>query len=339
MMRLVLLNVAVLVCLSSGLLSAQNYKLTGTIPIGGSGGWDYLTADNEGNRLYVSHTSEVDVIDLHTNKVVGKISGMTRIHGIALAEAMNLGFVSDGGANQVVVFDIKTLEVKNKIKAGTNPDGIVYDPYTKRVFAFNGRSNDATVIDAVGGNVLGTIPVGGKPEFPTSDGKGNIYDNIETKNEIVQIDAKNMTVKAHWPITPCESPSGMAIDTVNNKLFSVCDGKVMAVVDSQSGKVVATPAIGDDPDAAGYDPGTGLAFSSNGDGTLTVVKRQGGKYVAAQTVETQKGARTMALDCRSHSVYLATADYGPAPAATADNPHPRPQIKPGTFRVLIVSNK
>ncbi len=337
MRRSVLFYAAAMLCVSAGLVSAQNYKVTGTIPIGGSGGWDYLTADSGGNRLYVSHTSEVVVIDLETNKPVGKISGLTRVHGIALAEGMKLGFISDGGANQVVVFDTSTLDVKNKIKTGTNPDGIVYDPYTKRVFAFNGRSNDVTVIDAESGNVAGTIPVGGKPEFPTSDGKGYVYDNIENKNEIVQIDAKNMTVKAHWPVAPCESPSGMAIDAAHHRLFSVCDGKVMAVVDSQTGKVVATPAIGEDPDAAGYDPGTGLAFSSNGDGTLTVVKQQGGKYTVAQTVETEKGARTMTVDTRSHKVYLVTADYGQTPAATADTPHPRPQIKPGTFRVLIVS--
>jgi len=333
----VLCSTAVWACLSAGLLCAQNYKLKDKILIGGSGGWDYLTVDDEGNRLYVSHNSEVDVVDLKTNKPAGKIAGLTRVHGIALAEGMKLGFISDGGANQVVVFDIPSLQVKNKIKAGTNPDGIVYDPYTKRVFAFNGRSNDATVIDAGTGNVVGTIPLGGKPEFPTSDGKGNVYDNIESKNEIVQIDAKNMTVKAHWPIAPCESPSGMAIDTEHNRLFSVCDSKAMAVVDSETGKVVGTPEIGEHPDAAGYDPGTGFAFSSNGDGTLTVVKQHGGKYVVGQTVETEKGARTMTLDRHSHTVYLATADFEAAPAATSANSRPRPQMKPDTFRILIVS--
>lgn len=328
---------AAILCLSAGVVLGQNYKVTGTIPIEGPGGWDYLTADDQGSKLYVSHGTEVVVIDLATQKPVGKISGLSRVHGIALAEGMNLGFISDGGANQVVVFDTGTLQVKSKVKAGTNPDGLVYDPYTKRVFVFNGRSQNATVIDAVTATVAGTIALGGKPEFPTSDGKGYIYDNLEDKNEIVQIDAKSMTVKAHWPVSPCESPSGMAIDREHGRLFSVCDGKVMAVVDSHSGKVIATPAIGDGPDAAGYDPGTGLAFSSNGDGTLTVVKQEGDKYVVAQTVRTERGARTMTLDPHSHKIFLATADFGPAPAATPENQHPRPQMKAGTFRVLVVT--
>ncbi|HEX4772830.1 MAG TPA: YncE family protein [Bryobacteraceae bacterium] len=337
MTRLKWLRVTALLCGTAGFASAQSYRLAGSIPIGGTGGWDYLTADAKGDRLYVSHTSVVEVIDLGAEKPLSKITGMNRIHGIALAEDLGLGFISDGGANEVVVFDIASLQVKNRVKAGTNPDGILYDPFTKRVFAFNGRSQDATVIDGASGKVVGTIALGGKPEFPTSDAKGYVYDNIEDKNEIVKIDAKKMTVEAHWSVAPCDSPSGMAIDRAHNVLFSVCDGKVMAVVDASSRKVIATPAIGEGPDAAAYDPETELSFSSNGEGTLTVVKRQGNNYVVAQTVQTQRGSRTMALNPSSHKIYLAAADFDPAPAATAQNPRPRPQIKPGSFRILVVA--
>ncbi len=324
--------------LTASLAFAQGYKTSGSIPIGGTGGWDYLTADGANQRLYVSHGGEVVVMDLKSEKPVGKISGMSRIHGIAIANDLNTGFISDGGTNQVVLFDLKTLAVKDKVKAGTNPDGIVYDPASKRVFAFNGRSNDATAINGETGKVEGTLALGGKPEFPVSDGKGNVYDNIEDKSEIVQIDSKTLQVKAHWAVAPCESPSGLAIDTDNRRLFAVCDNKMMAVVDADSGKVVATPVIGEGPDAAGFDPGTKLAFASNGDGTLTVVRETGkDSYSVAQNVTTVKGARTMALDTETHKVYLSSAEYGPTPAATAQNARPRPSIVPGSFKILIVS--
>ncbi len=318
--------------------AAQSYKKSGSIPIGGTGGWDYLTADSDNHRLYVSHGGEVEVIDMETEKPIGKVSGMDRIHGIAIANDLNTGFISDGGSNQVVLFDLKTLRVKDKVKAGSNPDGIVYDPSSKRVFAFNGRSQNATVIDASNGHVDGTIALGGKPEFPVSDGAGNVYDNIEDKSEIVRIDSKMLKVTAHWSVAPCDSPSGLAIDRAGRRLFAVCDGKKMAVVNADNGKVVATPEIGDGPDAAAYDPGTKLAFSSNGEGTLTVVRSAGpDEYGVAETVPTSRGARTMALDTKTHKVYLSTADFGPAPAADSQNPRPRPSIIPGTFRVLILS--
>ena len=278
------------------------------------------------------------MIDLDSQKVIGHIPGMKRIHGIALADSLGTGFISDGGSDEVVVFSLKDLTVQKKIKAGMNPDGIVYDDVSKRVFAFNGRSQDATAIDASTGAVAGTIKLGGKPEFPVSDGKGSVYANIEDKNEIVHIDSRNLTVEQHWPISPCESPSGLAMDRTNRRLFSVCDGKVMAVVDADSGKVVATPAIGDGPDAAAFDPETKLAFSSNGDGTLTVVKESGkNSYSVAETVKTARGARTMALDEKTHNIYLPTASFGPAPQPTASAPHPRPSILPGSFKVLVLT--
>jgi YVTN family beta-propeller protein len=328
-----------LIVLGSSPAAAQSYKKTGSISIGGTGGWDYLTADSENHRLYVSHGGEVEVIDTETEKLIGKVSGMNRIHGIAIADDLNSGFISDGGSNQVVVFDLKTLKTKDKVTVGKNPDGIVYDPASKRVFAFNGRSQNATAIDASNGHVDGTIALGGKPEFPVSDGAGNVYDNIEDKSEIVRIDSKTLQVTAHWSVAPCDSPSGLAIDKAGRRLFAVCDGKKMAVVDADSGKVVATPEIGEGPDAAAYDPGTKLAFSSNGEGTLTVVRATGeDKYSVAQTVPTAKGARTMALDTKTHKIYLSTADFGPAPEASAQNPRPRPAIVPGSFKILIASD-
>jgi DNA-binding beta-propeller fold protein YncE len=255
---------------------AQGYKLAGSIPIGGTGGWDYLSADSVNRRLYVSHGTEVVVVDLDSQKVTGRISGMQSIHGIAIADDLGSGFISDGRSNDVVMFNLKDLSVQKKVAAGTNPDGIVYDPASKRVFAFNGRSQDATAIDATTGTVAGTIKLDGKPEFPVSDGKGSVYDNIEDKSEIVRINSTTLKVEATWSVAPCDSPSGLAIDTESRRLFAVCDNKMMAVVDADSGKVVATPAIGEGPDAAAFDPGTKLAFSSNvRDGTLTVFRESG----------------------------------------------------------------
>jgi DNA-binding beta-propeller fold protein YncE len=319
-------------------LFAQTYKLGGTISIGGPGGWDYLTADSANRRLYVSHGSEVVVVDLDTDKVTGHITGLNRIHGIVVADDLGVGFISDGGANQVVMFGLKDLAIQKRIKAGTNPDGIVYDPSSHRVFAFNGRSNDATAIDAKTGSVAGTVKLDGKPEFPAADGRGSVYANIEDKSEITRIDAQALTVQGTWPLAPCEEPSGLAIDPESRRLFAVCDNHQMAVVDADSGKVVATPPIGDGPDATAFDPGLKLVFSSNGRGSLTVVKESDpNSFSVVQTLQTALGARTMALDTKTHKVYLATADLGPTPAATASNPHPRPTIKPDTFRLIIAT--
>ncbi len=325
--------------LAAGLpLTAQQYKVTGKIPIPGDWGWDYLLADGENRVLYVSHGTQVELIDLDSEKIIGKIDGMMHIHGIALAKELTRGFISDGGENDVVVFDMKSHAVLQKVKAGTNPDGILYDPATKRVFAFNGKSADATAIDAATGKVLGTIPVGGKPEFPVSDGKGNVYANIEDKNEIIKIDPQALTVTARWAIAPCEGPSGLAMDIASNRLFAVCDEKKMVVVDAGAGKVVTTVAIGDGPDAAAYDPDNKLVFSSNGAGTLTVVKQESAdKYTVLDNVKTEKSARTMALDSKTRKIYLPAAEFGPPPAPTADNPHPRGKAVPGSFHLVVVS--
>jgi DNA-binding beta-propeller fold protein YncE len=321
---------------SAQMFAAATYKLAKTIPLPGDGGWDYSTADSNRRRLYVSHGTEVEVLDFDSEKLVGKIPDTDGVHGIAIANDLGRGFISAGRANQVVIFDLKSLRTLGTAKTGTNPDGILYEPTTHRVFAFNGRSKNATAIDAASGEVVGTIDLGGKPEFPVADGRGNVFVNIEDKNEIVHLDPKTLSVKAHWSIAPAEAPSGLAIDIKNHRLFAVCDSKAMLIVNSDTGKIVATVPIGEGPDAAGFDPAIGLAFSSNGqDGTLTVVKKQSAdKYSVAQTVSTKRGARTMAIDLKTHNIYLPDADFGPAPAG---NPHARPKVIPGTFKLLVVS--
>ena len=337
-MKRIISAVCVLLMFLPAALHAQQYKVTHSIPIPGDWGWDYLLADGANRLLYVSHGTQVELLDLDSEKVVGKIDGMQRIHGIALAPEFSRGFISDGGADQVVVFDMKTHAVLDKVKAGTNPDGILYDPASKRVFAFNGRSSDATAIDAASGKVAGTIPLGGKPEFPVTNGKGSVYANIEDKSEIVKIDPQGLKVVARWSVAPCEEPSGLAIDAANDRLFAVCDNQKMVVVDAGAGKVVTTVPIGDGPDAAAFDPDSKLAFSSNGSGTLSVVKQEGAdKYSVAQTVTTEKSARTMALDPKTKKIYLPAAQFGERPAPTADNPHPRPKMVPGTFHLVVVS--
>jgi len=318
---------------------AQQYQVTGRIPLEGDSGWDYLLADPGSGQLFVSHGTEVDVIDLASEKPTAQITGMKRIHGIAVAGDLNRGFISDGGDDAVVIFDLKSHAILQKVTAGKNPDGLLYDPFSKRVFAFNGRSNDATAIDAASGKVAGTIPLDGKPEFPASDGKGNVYVNIEDKNELVLLDPQSLKVKKTWSLSPCDEPSGLALDPDGRRVFSVCSNKMMTVADADSGKVVATVPIGNGPDAAGYDPGTKLVFSSNGEGTLTVIKQDTpDKYTVLANVPTERSARTMTLDPKTHKVYLSAAQLGPPPEATADNPHPRPKMVPGTFHILIVSS-
>jgi len=318
--------------------NAQHYKVSGRIPLGGEGGWDYLFADSANGQLYVSHGTQVEVVDLASEKPVAKITGMKRIHGIAVANELNRGYISDGGDDVVLIFDLKSNAVLQKVPAGKNPDGILYDPYSRRVFAFNGRSNDVTAIDAASGKVAGTIALDGKPEFPVSDGKGNVYANIEDKSEIVQLDPQALKVKKTWPLSPCEEPSGLAIDLEARRLFSVCSNNKMAVVNADSGQVIATVAIGDGPDAAAYDPGSKLVFSSNGSGTLTVVGQSSpDKYSVLENVPTERSARTMTLDTKTHKIYLSAAQLGATPEATADNPHPRPKIVPDSFHILVVS--
>lgn len=320
----------------SAAAAQKPFSVQGSWTIGGSGGWDYLTADPGAHRLYVTHGTQVEVLDTNSGKVIGKIDGLQGIHGVALDETGKFGYISDGRAGAVVVFERASLKKLDSIPVGTNPDGILFEPVTKTVWAFNGRSSNVSVIDTATRKVIATIALPGKPEFPVADGKGTIFDNIETKNSIVRLDAKTKTLTATWPLKNCESPSGMAIDRTGRRLFSVCDSKTMNVVDANSGKILATPAIGDSPDAAGYDAAHNLAFSSNGDGTLTVVDASRNTYPVVQSLATQKGARTMSFDSGTGRIYLVTADFGPQPAATATNPRPRPAVTPGSFKVLVV---
>jgi len=318
--------------------AGPGYHVTTTYGVGGEGWWDYLTADSDARRVYISRGTHVMVIDADSGKPVGDIPDTPGVHGIALAPELGRGFTSNGREGTVSIFDIKTLATSSKVKVGDNPDAILYDPATKRVFTFNGRSQDSTAIDAASGKVLGTIKLDGKPEFAASDAKGMIYVNIEDKSELTAIDPSKLEVKKTWPLAPCQEPSGLSIDRKNRRLFVGCDNKMMAVVDADSGKVLATPAIGDGVDATTFDPETGLAFASCGqDAVLTVVKEESpDKFSVAENVPTKRGARTLALDAKTHNVFVVTADFGPRPVATADNPHPRPQMLPDSFVVLVV---
>jgi DNA-binding beta-propeller fold protein YncE len=320
-------------------LAQKPYRILTQWTIGGEGGWDYLTSDPKAHRLYVTHGPRVEVLNTDSGKVVGSITGLKGTHGVALDDAGKYGYISDGGANVVVVFDRASFATVASIPAGTNPDGIVFEPVTKTVWAFNGRSSDVTVIDTVKRRAIVTIALSGKPEFPVADGSGTVFANIESKNEIDRFDATLMTITAEWPLTNCESPSGLAIDSAGRRLFAVCDGGKMAVVDADSGKTLANPAIGDGPDAARYDASRKLAFSSNGGGTLTIIDASKDTYPALQTLTTRQGARTMTLDSRTGRLYLATAAFGERPAPTAANPRPRPAIVPGSFTILVVGQE
>ncbi len=319
--------------------AGPGYHVVKTYKLGGEGGWDYLNVDASARRFYISRGTHVIVLDADSGKNVGDIPDTPGVHGIALAPDLGKGFVSNGREGTVTIFDIKTLApIGSKIKVGENPDAILYEPATKRVFTFNGRSQDSTAIDAASGKVLGTIKLDGKPEFAASDAKGEVFVNIEDKSELTVIDPNKLEVKTKWPLAPCTEPSGLAIDRKNRRLFVGCDNKMMAVVDADSGKVLATPVIGEGVDATAYDEETGLAFASCGEGVLTVVKEDSPeKFSVVENVKTEPGARTMALDTKTQNVFTVTAKFGPPPAATADNPHPRRTILPDTFEVLVLS--
>jgi DNA-binding beta-propeller fold protein YncE len=326
---------AIFAAASVTLAQAPGYHVIHRINVGGEGGWDYITVDATSNRLFLSRGTHAMVIDLGRDSVIGDIPNTAGIHGVALAPELNRGFTSNGRDSSVTIFDYKTLAPITVVKIhARNPDAILYDPATKRVFTFNGGTSNATAIDATNGTVLGTVDLGGKPETAVSDG-GKVYANIEDKSEIAVFDPKTLAVLARWPLAPCEEPSGLAIDRVHQRLFAGCGNKTMAIVDMRTGKVVASPAVGAGVDAAGFDPGTQLAFTSNGEGTITVVHEDTpDKYTVVETVPTQRGARTMAVNPKTHRLYTVTAEFGPAPAPTADRPRPRPPMIPGTFVVL-----
>ena len=308
-----------------------------TYTLGGEGGWDYLKLDPDSRRLYISRATHVMVIDADTGKPVGDIADTPGVHGIALAPDLGRGFISNGREGTVSIFDLDTLKTIKKVKVGENPDAILFDAATKRVFTFNGRSDDSTAIDAATGAVVGKIPLGGKPEFAVSTGAGEIFVNLEDKSELLALDSKNLKVQSRWPLAPCQEPSGLAIDLKNHRLFAGCDNKMMAVVNADTGKVITTLPIGDGVDANGFDPETGFAFASCGEGVLTVAHEDSpDTFSVAQSVPTQRGARTMTLDPKTHQIFLVTAKFGPPPAPTEQQPHPRPAILPDSFVVLVV---
>ena len=277
------------------------------------------------------------VIDADSGKVVGDILDTPGVHGIALVPSLNRGYISNGRGNNVTVFDLAKLTTVDHIDVGKNPDAIIYDPASNRVFTMNGGSNDASAIDIISGKVVGTIPLGGRPEFAAADGHYHVYANLEDKSEEVEIDSDGLKVTHHWPIKGCEEPSGLAIDRENHRLFAGCHNQVMAVMDATNGFVLTTLPIGQGVDANLFDPDTKLAFSSNGrDGTLTVAHEDTPyKFSVVEQVTTQRGARTMALDTKTHNIYLVTAEFGPPPAPTPERPHPYPTILPDTFVVLV----
>ncbi len=310
------MNAILLFCglvLSMNAYAAEpGYHVVKKLQLGGEGGWDYLTVDNAARRLYISRATHVMVVDLATGKLAGVIPDTPGVHGIAVAPELNRGFISNGRANTALIFDLKTLKILGQVNTGTNPDAILFDPATKRVFTFNGRSNDATVIDAATGKVLSTIPLGGKPEFARSDEKGKVYVNIEDTSEVVEIDSMNLTVLRRFSLKPGEEPSGMGFDVKHHLIYSGCGNKLMTVLDIISGKVIATIPISEGVDGNGFDPDLGFAFSSNGDGTLTVARESSpGKFEVAETVATQQGSRTMTIDPKTHYIYLPAAQYAP----------------------------
>jgi YVTN family beta-propeller protein len=314
-------------------IAAGSYHVIRKIPLEGNGFWDYTIVDSAARRLYVSHGNEVQVIDVDSAKVVGTISDLHGVHGIAPAPDLGRGFISNGQSNTVTVFDLASLKRIADVEAGQNPDAIIYDPATQRVFANNGHSDSTTAIDAAQGKVAGTIPLGGGPEYSAADGKGDIYTNLEDKSELLRIDGRALKVRERWPLKPCESPSSMAMDKTTRRIFIGCRNKVMAVVDADSGKVIATPAIGAGVDATSFDPGAKLIFDSCGDGTLSVFHEDSPDTITlVETVQTVRGARTNAVDTKTHHVFLPVAETVPLPAGQRG----RPSIKPGTFQILEV---
>jgi DNA-binding beta-propeller fold protein YncE len=321
MKRILALWFAAIILSAVSAFAQKQFKMTDRVKLGGEGGWDYLAYDSVGHRLFITRGSHVMVVDTGTLKVAGDISGLAAIHGVALAPEFGRGLVSNGGDNTVTIFDLKTLKKLGSVKVGERPDAILYEPFSKQVFTFNARGQNSTAVDAASGKVVGTIPLGGKPEFPASDGTGKLYVNIEDKSQIAEVDVTKLSVLNTWPIAPCQEPTALAFDVEHHRLFAGCGNKMMAVVDSDSGKVVTTVPIGEGVDAGAFNPRTQEIFMSCGEGLLTVVHEDSpDKYTVRQNLATAKGARTMALDKENDVVYLVTAPargHAACPGTTA----------------------
>lgn len=335
MKRTLLALFALASTLTATAATAPHYHVVRHIKLGGDGGWDYVTVDPDAKRLYITRGTRVMVVDLKDGKQIAEIPKTEGVHGVALAPKLNRGFISNGRSNTMTIFDLKTLKPIDEVKTGERPDAILYDEASGRVFTFNAGSKNATAFDAKSGASVGAVALDAKPETATADGKGHIFVNLEDKGTIAEIDANKLTVVHTWPLAPCEEPSGMAIDRKNHRLFSGCGNKMMAIVNYDDGKLVTTVPIGDGVDANGYDADLHVAFSSNGDGTLTVVKEVSPtKFEVLDNVATKRGARTMAVDPKTHHVYTVTADFGPPPAPTPERPHPRGPVLPDSFEVI-----
>ena len=310
----------------------SGYHVIKTVSVPGDEGWDYLLVDSDARRVYISHASHTVVMNADTYAIEGDIPDTQGVHGIALAPDLGRGFTSNGRANTVTIFDLKTLKTIGTVTTDANPDAIIYDPASKRVFTFNGRGKNATAINAADGSVAGTIPLGGKPEFAVTDGKGSVWVNDEDSSELHHLDPQNLKELHKWPLAPCKSPSGLTADLKTRRLLAVCDDKVSAVVDADTGKVVATPAICDGPDAAGFDPSSNTFFASCGDGNLTVIHEDSpDKFTVVENVPTKKSARTMGLDLKTHNIFLPSAEFDPpAPGER------RGKMKPGSFTIIVV---
>ena len=327
----IMLLLAILAALPAA--AQSQFKVATRVKLGGEGFWDYLTYDKDGQRLFITRGDHVMVVDAKTLKVTYDILDLSAIHGVALAPELGRGFISNGGDNTVTVFDLKSLKKLDSVKVGERPDAILYEPFTKHVFTFNARGHDTTVIDAATGKVVGSVPLGGKPEFPASDGMGKLYVNIEDKSQIAEVDVTKLKVLNTWSVAPCQEPSALAFDVEHHRLFAGCDNKMMAVVDSDSGKVVATVPIGEGVDAGRFNPKTQEIFMSCGEGVLTVIHEDSpDKYTVWQNVPTAKGARTMALDQDNDIAYLVTAQRESTPPA----PGQRPAMVPGSFELIVV---
>ena len=315
-----------------------SHKIIKKISVVGEGGWDYLAVDEIAQNLFLSHGNVVNVINLRTDEIVATISDTKGVHGIAIANDLNKGFISNGRDTSITVFDLSKLTIIEKVKIkGINPDAILYDQFSHKVFAYNGRSNDATVLDANTNKIISTIKLSGKPEFSVTDGKGNIYVNIEDKSSIAVIDATTLKIKNTWSIAPGEEPTGLAFDAKHERLFAVCDNKMMVVVNAENGKIITTVPIGEGCDGVSFDQVKGIIFSSNGEGTVTVIKQEAENiYKVVETISTQKGARTITLNKTTHQIYLPVAEYGARPEPTKENPNPRPVTKPNTFCVIAI---
>ena len=334
-MKKIIYTLTVILGSSFLFLNAQtvsDFKIVNKIHLEGDEKWDYLFSDDLNSRLYVSHGSMVQVVDESKGTLVGKISGMNGVHGIAIAPELSKGFISSGKDSSVVVFDTRTLQVITKITVtGKGPDAIMFDSFSKKVFVFNGKSNNATVIDAATNKIVATIPLDGKPEFSVSDGRGKVYVNLEDKSSIAVINPTTCKVEHVWPIAPGEEPTGLALDNVTHRLLSVCGNKLMVITDAGSGKVISTLPIGEKSDGTAFDPGVKHAYSSNGDKTMTVVKEgTDGKFSVMNNFPTQEGARTITINKMTHHIYLSAADFDPAQEGQ------KPKITPGTFVILDI---